>query len=166
MIGVYSITNSVTGKIYIGSTTVDFENRWKSHKMELTNNRHGNQILQDDWNKYGGNAFIFEIVEIVKGKKEALKTEQEWLNKLYGENCYNIQSIVPISRKFRSGEDRITTSEAKKLVKFVHNYAYWLETAYYHFFRLHPSEVPEYMKKEWDIDISLDNVLEIIGRDQ
>lgn len=39
------------------------QKRWKQHKKELNNNEHDNMFLQRDWNRYGEENFIFEVVE-------------------------------------------------------------------------------------------------------
>lgn len=63
MIGIYSITNLINNKKYIGQS-IDIENRFVRHKCELRKGRHVNKHLQHAWNKYGENNFKFEIIEI------------------------------------------------------------------------------------------------------
>src|ERR1035441_8776439 len=60
--GIYSITNTINGKVYYGSS-VDCERRWYQHKSLLNKNIHKNCHLQLSWNKYGKDAFIFNIIE-------------------------------------------------------------------------------------------------------
>jgi len=90
--GIYKITNKETGKFYVGSS-VNIKRRWYMHKYELKRNNHGNKYLQNAWNKYGEEAFIFEIIKEVEPiKKKILKEEQFYLDTLspYDENGYNI----------------------------------------------------------------------------
>lgn len=61
---VYKITNIINNKYYIGST-VDFKNRKRQHLSELKNNKHDNKHLQASFNKYGEEAFSFEVIEHV-----------------------------------------------------------------------------------------------------
>lgn len=67
MQGVYIIRNIVTGKYYVGSS-VNIENRWAGHIKSLESNSHNNQYLQNAWNKYGKDNFVFEILEIVDNR--------------------------------------------------------------------------------------------------
>ena len=61
MIGIYSITNIINNKKYIGQS-VDIKSRLRNHKWELRHNRHFNDHLQKSFNKYGEICFIFDIV--------------------------------------------------------------------------------------------------------
>lgn len=62
--GVYKITNVINDKCYIGSS-VDITRRWRLHKQNLRKGVHCNILLQNAWNKYGEDSFIFEILEYV-----------------------------------------------------------------------------------------------------
>ncbi len=63
--GIYTITNTVNGKIYIGSSS-DIEARWSEHTRKLRNGVHGNIYLQRSWVKYGEESFKFEVIERVR----------------------------------------------------------------------------------------------------
>jgi group I intron endonuclease len=89
MIGVYKITNTVDGKVYIGSTTIDTNWRWSTHKSLLKIGKHHNRHLQRAWNKYGESAFTFEVVEQGVTKEEIRSKERSWIQKFFGVNCYN-----------------------------------------------------------------------------
>ena len=43
--GIYSITNVVTGDMYIGQTIQDFEKRWKSHISALNRGNHDLSLI-------------------------------------------------------------------------------------------------------------------------
>lgn len=62
-IGIYGIKNTSNNKIYIGKTSMNFGDRWDSHRSLLRNNKHENPYLQRAWNKYGSDSFEFIIVE-------------------------------------------------------------------------------------------------------
>jgi group I intron endonuclease len=64
---IYQIKNVVNNKIYVGSTQKEkFSRRKSEHLSELKHNKHKNQHLQNAWNKYGEETFIFEILEEFK----------------------------------------------------------------------------------------------------
>ena len=94
MIGVYKITNTVDGKVYVGSTTIDFGWRWSNHKSALRKNKHCNIHLQRAWNKYGESAFTFEVLETGTSKDEIREKEVSWIKRLFGKKCYNATTQV------------------------------------------------------------------------
>ena len=59
MIGVYKITNKITGNFYIGSS-VNIKERFMSHKTPKAT---GNDRLHNDMKKYGLENFEFEVIE-------------------------------------------------------------------------------------------------------
>jgi group I intron endonuclease len=62
--GVYSITNTVNSKQYIGSASGSFRSRRNRHYHDLRHNKHHSKPLQRAWNKYGEEAFKFEVLAI------------------------------------------------------------------------------------------------------
>ena len=88
--GVYQNRNVIHGKVYIGSTTTSFQKRFDHHLHCLINNKHKNRYLQNAWNKYGKDNFIFEILSICSIDICLLK-EQEYLDKIKFK--YNINPI-------------------------------------------------------------------------
>lgn len=98
--GVYKITNTANGKVYVGSSK-DIKKRWHQHKSKLNENQHGNTYLQNVWNKYGGQSFKFEIIEECDLKVQ-FEREQFYLNQLnpFDGNRYNI--VRQISKDYMS----------------------------------------------------------------
>lgn len=89
--GVYKITNTANGKIYIGSSK-NIESRWACHLSDLRRQDHHSKHLQRAANKYGMSVFELEILQEVE-EEDLIKTEQEYLDKLrpYDKNIgYNI----------------------------------------------------------------------------
>lgn len=62
--GIYRITCIPTGFAYVGQTT-DFDARWATHKRDLESLKHCNAALQSDWLCFGGDVFLFEVMEII-----------------------------------------------------------------------------------------------------
>ncbi|MCW2276953.1 GIY-YIG nuclease family protein [Heliophilum fasciatum] len=96
--GVYQIKNGVTGKILVGSST-NLPGKFNSHRFQLQMQCHRDRDLQQDWNRYGQEAFSFDILEQLKAEeipqeewRDALDAmEAKWLTALapYGEQGYN-----------------------------------------------------------------------------
>lgn len=63
--GIYQITCTANGKIYIGSS-VNIKSRISGHKSKLNKGCHDNKYLQNAWNKYGESSFIFEIINTIE----------------------------------------------------------------------------------------------------
>ncbi|WCN36505.1 GIY-YIG nuclease family protein [Aneurinibacillus uraniidurans] len=95
--GVYQIKNTVNGKIFIGSSRNLKTLNGKQFQLKMGS--HENRMLQKEWNEYGEDAFVFEIVEVLKKKEtgyfdlkdELKKLEEKWLDTLqpFGEQGYN-----------------------------------------------------------------------------
>jgi group I intron endonuclease len=87
---IYQITNMVNGKYYIGSAESFARREWQ-HKYDLKRNAHKNPRLQAAWNKYGAEAFVFEVIEQVPPGASPLQVEDTYLVQHVGKpTCYNI----------------------------------------------------------------------------
>jgi len=84
------ITCTANGKIYIGSA-VNLQARRHTHFSKLKLGKHGNAHLQNAYNKYGIDAFRFEVLELVM-PWNVLEREQYWFKKLkpFGNRGFNI----------------------------------------------------------------------------
>jgi group I intron endonuclease len=101
--GVFQIKNTANGKVLLGSS-LNLEGVWNGHKFQLTAGVHRNELLQKEWNEFGSDKFVFEILEMVKVKDdpnfnledELTLLEQIWLEKLdpFGEKGYNRTSRI------------------------------------------------------------------------
>jgi len=78
----YSITNPVNNKKYIGISS-EFDNRKRNHLWHLRNNKHGNEKLQNAFNKYGEENFCFDIILcfLSNDRLELLKIENNFIEK-------------------------------------------------------------------------------------
>ena len=61
--GIYTITNLVNKKIYLGKSS-NVKRRLSNHKVSLMSFRHENEHLQNAVNKYGIENFEFEIIKV------------------------------------------------------------------------------------------------------
>lgn len=88
--GIYKILNTVNGRMYVGSSK-NLYNRGSDHLCELRGNRHINKRLQNAYNKYGEDSFIFEAIEYIDNVEEQYVREQYWLDTFdCVKNGYNI----------------------------------------------------------------------------
>lgn len=76
--GIYKIQHVLSGKVYIGSA-VNLSRRFKEHRVLLKANRHHSSKLQNAWNKYGSDGFIFEIL-LVCEKQNLIMYEQAFID--------------------------------------------------------------------------------------
>ena len=101
--GVFQVKNTANGKVLLGSS-LNLDGSLNSHKFMLTIGRHRSEALQKDWNEYGPDSFVFEVLEIVKVKDdpdfnledELTLIEQIWIEKLqpFGERGYNTTAKI------------------------------------------------------------------------
>lgn len=117
IIGIYKITCLVNNKIYIGSSNNIYK-RWNEHIWELNNYKHDNKHLQDAWNKYGKENFIFEVIEECS-KDTKLEREQYYMDlyKTYNRDIgFNISrnALAPMEGRKHSEETKQHFSEIRK----------------------------------------------------
>ncbi|SRR6266568_93541 len=93
--GIYRITCTTTSKIYIGSA-MNLRTRRNKHFEDLRGNVHHSITLQRAWNKYGADAFTFEILEFVLIPELLTAREQYYFSKLrpFGSHGFNIARIA------------------------------------------------------------------------
>ncbi|MCE4565358.1 GIY-YIG nuclease family protein [Maribellus sp. CM-23] len=68
--GVFQVKCSVNEKCLVDNS-VDMESKWSRHKMELKFGSHRNTELQKDWNQFGEDKFVFEVLSTLKKTDEA-----------------------------------------------------------------------------------------------
>jgi len=101
--GVFMIKNIANGKVLLGSS-LNLEGPLNKHKFTLKIGSHLNKALQKDWDDFGPDNFVFEILEEVKVQDspnfnlqdELTLLEQIWLEKLtpFGERGYNVNERI------------------------------------------------------------------------
>lgn len=95
--GVFQVKNTRNGKVWIDSSR-NFKNM-NGIKFQLEMGGHRNKALQQEWNEFGGDAFSFDVLEVLEKKEtgyfdekdELKKLKDKWLKELepYGERGYN-----------------------------------------------------------------------------
>ena len=89
--GIYKIENIINKKVYIGQST-RCEYRMNRHRALLNSKKHQNKYLQNSWEKYKEESFLFKL--IVKCKTDSLDNIEKKLIKEARKNnlCYNLES--------------------------------------------------------------------------
>lgn len=89
-VGIYQISNLVNGHFYIGSSC-DLSRRCKKHRSLLRCGKHVNSHLQNAFNKYGEENFVFELIELCDAESR-LDIEQYWIDKYFSKDYfYNVE---------------------------------------------------------------------------
>jgi len=113
--GVYIIENKITGDAYIGSSQ-QLKRRWTVHRCELKAGRHHNPHLQNAYDCYGLDAFIFKV--LIPCIPRTLNCNEQFAIDLL-KPVYNVVSI-PVARtpeiieKIKSGRKGIKLGPQSK----------------------------------------------------
>jgi hypothetical protein len=101
--GVFQVKNTANGRVLLGSS-LNLHGPLNKHRFMLKHGAHSSARLQKDWQEYGPEAFVFEILAIVKPGDEAdfsvetalRKLEKEWLERLEptGDRGYNTNTRI------------------------------------------------------------------------
>lgn len=113
--GVYCVTNLINNKIYIGSTSTNFRQRFLQHKSDYKKKKQKIPILHKAFDKYGYRNFAFSIMFICP-KKDCIKMEQFYIDKGVD---YNACLIAGSLLGFKHSED----SKTRTVIKGKHHCA-------------------------------------------
>ena len=117
MIGIYSITNKLNNKRYIGQS-IDIETRIKRHFRELRRGVHHCHHLQRAFDKYGEDNFETEILLICNENDDLNEKEKEYIEKYDSyRNGYNLtmggkgDSGLIVTDEFRAKMSKLVRGE-------------------------------------------------------
>jgi len=95
--GIFQIKNLINQKIFIKSSKN--LKTMNGQQFQLEHGSHQNKKLQQEWNEFGKESFVFEILEVLKSNEDAFfnekdalkKLEEKWLIQLqpFGESSYH-----------------------------------------------------------------------------
>jgi len=118
--GIYQITCTENNKVYIGSA-VNLNKRKNGHFETLKKNIHKNKHLQNAFNKYGLEKFVFDILEIVEDKNQLINREQHWIsftkcyhNKIGFNRCSVAGSTLGLKHSLEAREKRSLINKGNK----------------------------------------------------
>lgn len=130
---IYKITNKKNGKIYVGKTEKNIENRWKNH-IRLAEKK-VNRYLYDAMNHYGYDSFSVEIIEQCLDKEHLNIREIYWIafynatNPKIGYNMqtggiggtHNSETLKKIGRKVSiANKGHLVTEETRRKISKAH----------------------------------------------
>lgn len=117
--GIYQIRNLLNGRVYIGSSK-EFKSRYRHHLTSLKRGTHHSKFLQNDFDKCGSEAFVFEVLEVVIGSLEEIRSiEQQYIDAKLNQwnECYNSRKNVVLSNGVWSYTPEKTRALKSKLNK-------------------------------------------------
>lgn len=93
--GIYKITNIETQQVYVGSSS-NLSVRKTQHFNKLRTNSHVNRKLQNSWNKYGEENFVFSIILLCETENLSVK-EQDYIDSLSAfETGFNLVKLAGV----------------------------------------------------------------------
>jgi len=110
IIGVYKISNILSGRYYIGYST-NINRRFTVHRSKLKKNCHDNIFLQRAYNLDGEDKFKYEIIHKCDTEEEAKEIELQYLTDL------NIRNIIYNLNFNNSGGDLLTNHPDKEKIR-------------------------------------------------
>lgn len=133
--GVYMIFNLQNGKRYVGSS-VDIYNRLHEHLHILIRNEAHNKHLQNAWNKYGKDNFIYCVLEYCDKDKQ-FEREQYYIDLIKPEYNLTLNVIAnyghkvteetkskiskTLKERYDKGEIKAYTQDAKWIKTWIYN---------------------------------------------
>lgn len=125
--GIYLIISIKNNKIYVGQSRIN------QHLALLRENRHYSIELQKDFNLYGENNFVFEMIEDVELDTHLIEKEKQWIELLSHEYYLYNSSINEKREKNKKRKVKIQNGREKweryKLNKKLQNNTHTLALA-------------------------------------
>ena len=89
----YRITNSVTGREYIGLTTGAYGTRWCTHRSQLMTGQHPSKKMVADMAMHGPGSFDVQEIERAPDLDTAMERERYWVSEALrrGVDLYNVR---------------------------------------------------------------------------
>lgn len=101
--GIFQVKNTVNGRVLLGSSK-NLHGPINKHRFLLSTGSHWNKKIQADWNRYGPDAFTFEILDVLKQKDdpaynledELALLEEIWIERVrpFGGDGYNEKKSI------------------------------------------------------------------------
>lgn len=106
LMGIYEIVNTSNNKRYVGRTT-NLTKRKNSHYNALRKGEHYNKFLQRSFNKYGEDAFAFNVLEHCPSLEDTIERERYYIELLgteYNDRGYNMAYAYTQYKRYDSNK--------------------------------------------------------------
>ena len=121
IIGIYKITNTITGDFYIGSSK-DVKRRWAAHKCPSSWKRFPNNQLYQDMQKYGVDSFVFEVLAEVE--ESFLKEKEQYFIETLKPTYNNYNAKGWDFERYKKANRKYEKTERRKKAKKEYNNKY------------------------------------------
>ena len=117
---IYIITNKVTHKSYVGVSS-NIKKRFENHRRALKRHDHPMEMMQDDYNKYGADSFVYKVFTKCSRKWESRRIETivmkilKTQNPKYGYNYKDRKGNAPLAIADRWRTDPRNWSDNRRL---------------------------------------------------
>lgn len=103
--GVYTITNQITGRVYVGCTG-NFSVRWTKHRVDLRARKHHNAPMQREWDEHGESAFVFTVLEAIGDVARMVAREQEEIDRFLRDTPHLLYNQRAFAHRNKTGAKR------------------------------------------------------------
>ena len=112
---IYAITNTKTGRVYVGRTKRPVAQRWYRHKWEFKKNPTTNPEMRADFLKLGEGCFQVTVLEEADTLESAVELEKKWINSFqHVYNCDLVTDAVGRKRKAMSEQHKAKIGSANR----------------------------------------------------
>ena len=109
---IYLLQNNKNNKVYVGQTTQKLENRFRAHLSLLARGVHFNELLQEDYNKYGKKVFSSSVLEFCI-PSDGNDRERYWISYFGGNKSLHVYNITEGGQDTAPNKD-VPMSEEQK----------------------------------------------------
>lgn len=117
--GIYTVTNTVLGTVYVGHAR-NIRKRWEQHRSTLGTGTHRNRYLQSAWDKFGPEAFRFEVIldlSALQGRALTARLNEEEIAALRRfPDSYNLMEASLDGRMIAGESTRHLWSQQRKVM--------------------------------------------------
>lgn len=119
MVGIYTITNKINGKIYVGSSS-NIEDREEYHFRVAFNNdsRHSTVPFYEDIRNFGRDQFDFKIVKQCSIERLE-EEEQAQIDLIDADKLYNSRNVAKVKRGVESSQAKLNQSQIDEIISLL-----------------------------------------------